>query len=44
NVYRCIDPYGTFVKINTSPVTETTYTDYGAALTETKYFYYITEE
>ena len=44
NVYRCSDPYGTFVKINTSPVTETTYTDVGAATTETKYFYYITEE
>ncbi|TSA25442.1 DUF5017 domain-containing protein [bacterium] len=44
NVYRCNDPYGTFIKINTLPVTETTYTDVGAATTETKYFYYITEE
>ena len=45
NVYRSTDPYSVdFTKINLSPIVETTYTDYGVAATETKYFYYITAE
>ena len=42
NIYRSTNPYSNFIKID-SLITDTTYTDYGAA-NEIKYFYYITAE
>ena len=43
NVYRSTDPYSEdFEIINVLSILGTTYTDFGAAATETKYFYYIT--
>ena len=42
NVYRSTDPNVGFEEIYTT--SDTTYTDTGAATTETKYFYYITAE